>query len=132
MGLRADRKQPYRCAPRMGASEAMRAEWAARGMTHDDRLGVLLLSFASLGGQAHQKAMYLPVLRAHPALRLVAVADEAAAPAEQHALNRREAEALDLAYVPDLDAALADPRVDVVSVCCPFERRLAVLERVAS
>jgi predicted dehydrogenase len=97
----------------------------------DGRLGVLLLSFSSLGGQAHQKLMYLPVLQAHPALRLVAVADEAGAPAEQHALNRREAQALDLPYVPDLESALADPRVDVVSVCCPFERRAAVLESVA-
>jgi predicted dehydrogenase len=95
------------------------------------QLGVLLLSFVSLGGQAHQQTMYMPVLRSHPALKIVAVADEADAPAEQHALNRREAEALDLPYVPDLDAALADPRVDVVSVCCPFERRVAVLEQVA-
>lgn len=97
----------------------------------DGRLGVLLASFASVGGQAHQKSMYLPVLSAHPALELVAVTDEAAAPAEQHALNRAEADALRLPYVPDLDAALADPRVDIVSVCCPFERRVAVLERIA-
>ena len=96
------------------------------------RLGVLLVSFSSVGGQAHQKSMYLPVLRAHPALTLVAVADEAAAPPAQHELNRREAAALDLAYVADLDAALADPRVDVVSVCCPFDRRVPVLERVAA
>ncbi len=99
--------------------------------TENGQLGVVLLSFASLGGQAHQKTMYLPVLRSHPALKLIAVADEADAPAEQHALNRREAEALGRAYTPDLDAALADPRVDVVCVCCPFERRVAVLEQVA-
>ena len=30
--------------------------------TDDGRLGVLLVSFASVGGQAHQKTMYLPVL----------------------------------------------------------------------
>jgi predicted dehydrogenase len=100
-------------------------------MTDDGRLGVLLLSFASVGGQAHQKSMYLPVLRAHPAFELVAVADESDAPAEQHAVNQREADALRLPYIADLDAALADPRVDVVSVCCPFERRVAVLQRVA-
>jgi predicted dehydrogenase len=34
--------------------------------------------------------------------------------------------------VPDLEAALADPRVDLACVCCPFDRRVAVLERVAS
>jgi predicted dehydrogenase len=98
----------------------------------DGRLGVLLVSFASVGGQAHQKSMYLPVLRAHPGLQLVAVADEADAPEDQHALNQREADALGLPYVADLDAALGNPRVDVVSVCCPFERRVAVLERVAA
>jgi predicted dehydrogenase len=100
--------------------------------TDDGRLGVLLVSFASIGGQAHQRTMYAPVLRTHPALSIIAVADEAKAPAEQHENNRREAHALDVPYVPDLDAALADPRIDVVSVCCPLERRAAVLERVAA
>jgi predicted dehydrogenase len=98
----------------------------------DGRLGVLLVSFASIGGQAHQRTMYLPVLANHPALRIVAVADEAEAPETQHALNRREANALGVPYVADLDMALADPRVDVVSVCCPLDRRAAVLERVAA
>jgi predicted dehydrogenase len=97
-----------------------------------DLLGVLLVSFASIGGQAHQKTMYVPRLLNHPALRLVAVADEAEATADLHALNQREADALDLPYVRDLDAALSDPRIDVVSVCCPLERRAAVLGRVAA
>lgn len=95
------------------------------------RLGVLLLSFSSVGGQQHQQQMYLPVLRDHPALHLVAVAEEADAPADLHDLNRREADALGLPYLPDLDAALADPHVDVVSVCSPFERRVVVIERIA-
>ncbi len=97
-----------------------------------DPLGVLLVSFASIGGQAHQKTMYLPRLRSHPSLQLVAVADEADAPAELHALNQREADALSVPYIRELDAALSDPRVDVVCVCCPLERRAAVLERVAA
>ena len=100
--------------------------------TDDGRLGVLLISFASIGGQAHQRTMYVPVLSTHSALRIVAVADEADASAEQHALNRREADGLQVPYIADLDAALDDPRVDVVSVCCPLERRAAVLERVAA
>jgi myo-inositol 2-dehydrogenase / D-chiro-inositol 1-dehydrogenase len=100
--------------------------------TDDGHLGVVLVSFSSLGDQAHQKSMYVPVLRAHPALRLVAVADEASAPADLHALNAREADALGLPYIADLDAALADPRVDMACVCCPFDRRVAVLERVAA
>lgn len=95
------------------------------------RLGVLLASFASVGGQAHQKSMYVPVLRSHPALQVVAVTDEATAPPEQHARNRAEADALQVPYLPDLDVALADPRVDIVSVCCPLERRVAVLQRIA-
>jgi predicted dehydrogenase len=89
------------------------------------------LSFASTGGQAHQKTMYVPHLRSHPDLRLIAVCDESDAPAEQHELNRREADALSLPYIPDLDAALADDSVHVVSVCCPLDRRAAVLERIA-
>lgn len=100
--------------------------------TDSGRLGVLLVSFASVGGQAHQKQMYVPMLTAHEDLEVVAVTDEADAPVEQHALNRREAEALELPYVDDLEVALADPRVDLVSVCCPFERRVAVLEHVAA
>jgi predicted dehydrogenase len=97
-----------------------------------DALGVLLVSFASIGGQAHQKTMYLPHLAGHPGLRLVAVADEADAPAEQHLLNQREADSLGLPYMRDLEAALGDPRVDVVSVCCPLKRRAAVLQHVAA
>jgi predicted dehydrogenase len=98
----------------------------------DGRLGVLLLSFASVGGQAHQKTMYVPLLREHPALSLVAVTDEVHAPPAQHALNRLEADALGLPYIADLELALADPRVDLVSVCCPLERRVAVIEQVAA
>jgi predicted dehydrogenase len=93
---------------------------------------VLLVSFSSVGGQAHQRTMYLPILQTHPAMRLVGVADEARATEEQHGLNQHEADALGLTYVKDLDAALSDPRVDVVSVCCPFDRRVGVLERVAA
>jgi predicted dehydrogenase len=108
------------------------SHWGASMPTEDGRLGVLLLSFASVGGQAHQRSMYLPVLSTHPRLRLVAVADEREASAEQHATNRREAAALGLPYVADLADALADPRVDLVSVCCPFERRVDVLRQVAA
>jgi predicted dehydrogenase len=97
--------------------------------TEDGRLGVLLVSFSSVGGQAHQKTMYLPVLSTHPALCVVGVADEEAT---DHALNQREAAALGLPYASDLETALRDPRVDLVSVCCPFDRRVAVLERVAA
>ena len=99
--------------------------------TEDGRLGVLLVSFASVGGQGHQKSMYLPVLRDHPLLRVVAVTDERGAPEAQHALNQTEADALGIPYIADLDAALADPRIDIACVCCPFERRVAVLQRVA-
>lgn len=98
----------------------------------DGRLGVLLLCFTSVGDQAHQTSMYVPVLRNHPSLRLVAVADESRATSTQHALNAAQANALGLPYVDNLDAALADPRVDLVSVCCPLERRVEVIEKVAA
>jgi predicted dehydrogenase len=93
---------------------------------------VLLLSFASIGGQAHQRTMYVPALRNHPALELIAVADEVHAPPAQHALNRLEADNLDLPYVGNLELALADPRIDLVSVCCPLERRVPVIEQIAA
>ena len=98
----------------------------------DGRLGVVLLSFASVGGQDHQRTMYAPILRNHADLEVVSVADERSAPTEQHALNQREADALELPYIADLEAALADPRVDLVSVCCPFERRVEVVRQVAA
>lgn len=99
--------------------------------TEEGRLGVLLLSFASVGGQQHQRTMYAPAFIAHPACTVVSVAEEADAPSDLHALSRREADALGLPYV-DLDAALADPRIDVVCVCSPFERRARVIERIAA
>jgi predicted dehydrogenase len=34
--------------------------------------------------------------------------------------------------VADVQVALADPRIDVVSVCCPFERRVAIVQQVAA
>src|SRR5437773_10493723 len=112
-------------------NRSARARWC-RLPTNDGRLGVLLVSFSSVGGQAHQKSMYLPVLQTHPSLRVIGVADEHDAPDDQHALNRAEANTLGVPYIADLDAALADPGVDVVSVCCPFERRVPVLEHIAA
>jgi predicted dehydrogenase len=100
-------------------------------LADDGRLGVLLLGFASVGDQFHQRTMYAPPLTNHPQLYVVAVADETTASSEQHALNSREAEALGVPYIADLATALGDPRVDVVSVCCPFDRRLEVIRDVA-
>ncbi|WP_116952590.1 Gfo/Idh/MocA family protein [Jiangella endophytica] len=63
-------------------------------------LGVLLLGFAGLGpDQDHQQDMYLPAFEAHPGFDVVA-------------------KATDLT-----DSALADPAVDVVSVCVAPDRR---------
>jgi predicted dehydrogenase len=97
--------------------------------TEDGRLGVLLVSFSGVGGQAHQRTMYAPALGSHPSLRVLGVADEMDS---DHASNQREAAVLGLPYTSDLETALRDPRVDLVSVCCPFERRVAVLERIAA
>ena len=45
---------------RRGIAAQWRGRSSRRMPTDDGRLGVLLVSFASVGGQAHQKTMYLP------------------------------------------------------------------------
>ncbi|MGQ0570718.1 MAG: Gfo/Idh/MocA family protein [Armatimonadota bacterium] len=95
-----------------------------------DRLGVLLASFESYAG-AHQRLMYAPAFARHPRCRIVAVADAADAPPAVHELNRREAEALGVPYVADLDAALGRDDVRIVSLCCSLARRPALVDRIA-
>lgn len=68
----------------------------------DTTLGVLLLGFAGLGpDQDHQRSMYQPAFAAHPGFEIVATATDPSG----------------------LDAVLADPAVDVVSICVEPDRR---------
>ena len=85
-------------------------------------LGVLLLGFAGLGpDQDHQQDMYLPAFSTHDDFEVVATAGTPGDAADQ-ATAERLAGKLGLP-APDLDAALADPAVDVVSVCAAPDRR---------
>ncbi|PZF81737.1 Gfo/Idh/MocA family protein [Jiangella anatolica] len=87
-----------------------------------DTLGVLLLGFAGLGpDQDHQQDMYLPAFSTHDGFEVVAVAGDDAA---GRTTAERLAGKLGLpAPAADLATALADPAVDVVSVCVSPERR---------
>ncbi|MEA2529158.1 MAG: myo-inositol 2-dehydrogenase / D-chiro-inositol 1-dehydrogenase [Thermomicrobiales bacterium] len=85
--------------------------------TNSDRpLGVLLLS-----GARHQSA-FADVLSRQPGIRLVAVADEPDIPDWVRDENRALAEHWGLPYTEDVDAALARPDVDIVSLCSLYSR----------
>lgn len=90
-------------------------------------LGVLLIG----GARSHQEN-YARDFAADPRCRLVAVADEEGVSEERAAWGRQLARELDLPYLPDLDAALALPDVDVASVCAEHERRARVAVRCAA
>lgn len=86
--------------------------------------GVLLAGFAGLGEQDHQSAMYVPALTAHDGFRVVATC--ASGPADQPAAERAAAE-LDVPLLAGLDAGLARPDVDLVSVAVPLNQRAAAI-----
>ena len=79
-------------------------------------LGVLLLSAAR-----HQGA-FAEVLSRQPGVRLVAVADEADLVPWVREANQKLAETWKLPYVEDVDAALALPEVDIVTIGSEYAR----------
>ena len=89
-------------------------------------LGVLLVA----GKETHQEN-YAAQFQADTRCRLVAVTDEAAAPAERIALNQALAADLAIPYLPDLAEALQRTDVDLVSVCAEPERRGRILIKCA-
>ena len=82
------------------------------------KYGVLLVS----GRRTHQEG-HAAAFAAHPLCRLVAVADEGDVTETRAVLNRQLAEDYDIPYIPDLDEALAQGEVDIVSMCADVERR---------
>ena len=90
--------------------------------TEERTLGVLLLSAAR-----HQGA-FAAVLARRPRVRLVAVADEADLVPWVREANRELAARWGLPYVEDVDAALARPDVDLVTIGSEYSRhgRLAI------
>jgi predicted dehydrogenase len=89
-------------------------------------LGVLLLS-----GVRHQ-AGYAPILRSHPRLRIVGLADEPGLPEWMHRANARLADELDVPYWRDVDDALGRSDVQVVSVCPEPTRHARLAARAAA
>jgi predicted dehydrogenase len=81
-------------------------------------LGVLVAGFDGIGSQDHQNAMYLPALAAHDGFRLVAAVDlDGNAGAKDASLR------YDVEHADDYERALADPRIQVVSVAAPLADR---------
>jgi predicted dehydrogenase len=91
--------------------------------TMTNSLGLLLLSCVR-----HQ-GTYAPLFAAQDGVQIVAVADEPDIPEWMHAVNQEFADRYQTPYLRDVEAALARPDVDIVSICSEPTRhaRLAVL-----
>jgi predicted dehydrogenase len=88
--------------------------------------GVLLVS----GEQTHQP-MYADALLADSRCRLVGVTDAADVTPRRRALNAQLARRLNVPLLADLDTALADKDVHIVSVCAEPARRGPLIARAA-
>jgi predicted dehydrogenase len=89
-----------------------------------ERIGVLLAGFGGLGSQDHQSAMYLPAFANRPDFELVAAVDVAGTDGAGKA-----AQEYSLRLHSDLDEALADPAVALVSVAAPLAARAGTISR---
>ena len=74
---------------------------------------------------------FLPLFQAHPRLRVVAVADDPDIDPELRTFNCQWADRLGVPYQEDVDRAIADPAVDIVSVGCEIEQRSSLIIRAA-
>ncbi|MSQ96058.1 MAG: Gfo/Idh/MocA family oxidoreductase [Gemmataceae bacterium] len=90
------------------------------------RYGVLCVT----GGHTHQEN-YARHFAADRRCRLIALTDEANVDRRRRDLNERLAKSLGVPYVPDLDKALGNKEVHLVSVCAPPERRGRIAVRCA-
>jgi predicted dehydrogenase len=88
------------------------------------RIGVLLAGFGGIGSQDHQSTMYLPAFANRPDFELLAAVDVAGTDGAAKA-----AQAYGLGLHSDLDAALADPTVALVSVAAPLATRAGIIGR---
>jgi predicted dehydrogenase len=88
--------------------------------------GVLLVS----GCHTHQEE-YALAFAADSRCRILAVTDESHVDAQRRELNERLVVSLGVPYVPDLDEALRDPAIDIVSICAPPDRRGRIAVRCA-
>lgn len=102
--------------PRSGntaADSATTASPAAR-----PTYGLLLVG----GGQTHQEN-YARAFAADPRCRLIGLTDEPGVDLRRQSLNLQLAAELQIPIIPDLNAALEVPEVDLVSICVEPERR---------
>lgn len=96
-------------------------------------LRVLLAGFSGLGAdQDHQQDMYLPAFRAHPGFDVVAVTDVGDRPiaetlAAKLSASPASSSGAAVRHLPEWRDAVADPDVDVVSVCAPLADRIDVV-----
>ena len=90
------------------------------------RYGVLLVT----GSHTHQEN-YAAAFAADRRCRLIALTDEANIDRRRRDLNERLAKQLGVPYLADLDKALGDKNVNLVSICAPPERRGRIAVRCA-
>ena len=87
-------------------------------------LGVLIAGFGGIATQDHQNSMYVPAFLAHDGFNVVGAVDVPGTTGAELASGRYE-----IPYLADLDEALADDRVEVVSIAAPLERRAEIVGR---
>jgi predicted dehydrogenase len=89
--------------------------------------GLLLASFSKHSHQQH----FIPLYQAQQRLRIVAVADHADIDPELRQANQQWAEKLGVPYSEDIERAVHDPAVDIVSVGCEIEKRAELIALAA-
>jgi predicted dehydrogenase len=90
------------------------------------RYGVLLVT----GGHTHQEN-YGAAFAADPRCRIIALSDDKNVDRRRRDLNERLAKQFKVPYIDDLDQALADRNVNLVSVCSEPDRRGPIALRCA-
>ena len=90
--------------------------------------GILLVSFSKHSHQQH----FVPLYQAHPRLRIVGVVDHADIDPVLRQFNQQWARELGVPYSEDIDQAINDPAVDIVSVGCEIEQRSELIVRAAA
>lgn len=90
------------------------------------RYGILLVT----GSHTHQEN-YGAAFAADARSRIIAITDEANIDRRRRELNERLAKQFNVPYIADLDKALGQKEVNIVSVCAPPERRGRIALRCA-
>ncbi len=118
-----------RCAPQseIRSPKSETASEFPRSGEDYPRYGILLVA----GCHTHQE-LYAPAFAADPRCHLVALTDELTIDDRTRCLNEALARKFGVPCVADLDEALRNPKIDVVSVCAPPERRGRIALRCAA